>query len=223
MNKSGGAHEISLAPSGGIEPGKVYAYKIVADGKWTIDPDARYRKIVGGQLNGGLVLPACGAGPEALASRVIVDRDTMKVRLTLRSAEGGEPVRRVKASLDRHLLPAGAFTVDAQAGAIDVSLQGLAKGKHTLSVRAFDAKDRESEPIDLPFGSRTSRSTTATASSTCCSSIGSRTATRRTTRRSARRFTTTPTGTAETSRGRSRCSGAATSRSSASARSGSRP
>src|SRR5690606_20944094 len=48
-------------------------------------------------------------------------------------------------------IPQGYFTLDEAKGAIDFSFTGLAKGKHTLSLRAVDGKGRESEPVDLPF------------------------------------------------------------------------
>lgn len=151
MTKSGGAHEVTLSPGNGVEGGKLYAYKLVVDGQWKIDPSAAYRKIVGGQMNSGLVLPACGAGPETRANKVTVNGGEMKVRVRVRSAADGDPPQRVKASLDNGGVPAESFAVDTKAGAVDFTFRGLAKGKHTLSVRAFDKKGREAEPIDLPF------------------------------------------------------------------------
>ena len=146
-----GAHEITLSPNMGIEGGKLFAYKVIADGTWKIDPAAKYRKILGGQMNSGLVLPACNASPEALSGKVAVQADTMKVRVTVRAAADGASAERVKASFDNDALAAGTYMVDAASGAIDFSFAGLAKGKHKLSIRAFYARGREAEPIDLPF------------------------------------------------------------------------
>lgn len=151
MTEAGGAHAITLSPGAGLEGGKLYGYKIVADGVWTIDPKSHYRKIVDGAMNSGLVLPPCGAGPEVLSSRVLVSGAEMKVRVTVRSASDGERVERMKASLDRGGVAPASFAIDAAAGAVDFSFRGLDKGKHTLSLRALDAQSRESEPVDLPF------------------------------------------------------------------------
>jgi len=151
MTKSGNAHEILLSPGAGLVGGQLYAYKIITDGTWRLDPNNRYRKIVDNQMNSGLVLPACEAGPETLSSKVDVNGSAMKVRVTVRSAADGDAPERVKASLDNGGVPAGSFTIDAAAGAIDFSFTGLAKGKHTLSLRTLDKQGREAEPVDLPF------------------------------------------------------------------------
>ena len=59
--------------------------------------------------------------------------------------------RRAARGLDDAGVPASSFTIDTGAGAIDFAFDGLAKGKHTLSLRSFDKKGREAEPVDLPF------------------------------------------------------------------------
>ena len=151
LTKTGSGHEITLSPGPTLEGGKLYAYKIIADGNWTLDPANKYRKLVDGQMNSGLVLPACAAGPETVPGLVALNGAEMKVRATIRSAEDGDAIERVKASLDNVGLPAGSFVIDAAAGAVDFTLLGLGKGKHTLSLRSFDKKGREAEPIDLPF------------------------------------------------------------------------
>jgi glycosidase len=155
MTKSGGEFEITLSPSAKLQPDKLYGYKLVEDGSWKLDPNGKYRKIEGGQMNSALKLPDCEAGPEIVPSRLAAKAagaaGEMTVRIEARAADDGERVARVIARLDRAPLPAGAFTVDDAAGAIDFRVVDLPKGKHTLSLRAVDAKDRESKPIDLPF------------------------------------------------------------------------
>jgi glycosidase len=151
MAKSGGAFEITLAPGAALAGGKLYAYKLIADGQWRLDPENRYRKIVGGQMNSALRMPDCGAGPETAAGHVTVSADGMKVHVTARSAADGTPPERVKASLDGAGVAPASFTVDAKTGSVDFALSGLTKGKHTLSLRTLDAKGREAEPVDLPF------------------------------------------------------------------------
>ena len=151
MAKNGSAHEITLAPGANLVGGQLYGYKIIVDGDWRLDPGNRYRKIVGGEMNSGLVLPECEARPETLAGKVDVTGSAMKVRVTVRSAADGDLLERVKASLDNAGVPKSSFTIDAAAGAIDFAFDGLARGKHTLSLRSFDTKGREAEPVDLPF------------------------------------------------------------------------
>ncbi len=151
MTKNGNAHEIVLSPGTNLVGGQLYAYKIITDGNWRLDPKNRYRKIVGPEMNSALVLPACESGPETLSGKVDVSRGEMKVRVAVRSAADGDAPERVKASLDSKGVPAGSFTIDAAGGAIDFSFSGLEKGKHTLSLRSFDKQGRESEPVDLPF------------------------------------------------------------------------
>jgi neopullulanase len=155
MTSQGGAHahEVTLSPGGanGIEAGKLYAYKVVVDGDWRIDPKSPYRKIVDGQMNSGFVLPECEARPETRSGKVDVSGAEMKVRIIVQSAADGDLIDNIKASLDNAAVPDDSYTEDPALGAIDFKFAGLAKGKHTLSVRAFDKKGRESQPIDLPF------------------------------------------------------------------------
>lgn len=151
MTTSGSVHEITLAPGPNLVGGTMYAYKIVVDGEWRLDPNNRYRKLLGGQMNSAFVLPACDAGPELLAGRVSVSGDAMKVRVRVHRAATGAPPERVSVRLDKKAVAASTFVVDAARGAIDFSFQGLTRGKHTLSLRAVDGQGREAEPIDLPF------------------------------------------------------------------------
>jgi glycosidase len=150
LTKNGDVHEITLAPGPNLEAGTLYAYKLIVDGSWILDPNGKYRKIVGGQMNSGVVLPSCASGPEILADKVSVNDGDMKVHVALRAPTDGVAPEHLKASFDGKTLPDGAFAVSATGG-VDFSLRGLAKGKHTLSLRAFDKQARESDPIDLPF------------------------------------------------------------------------
>ena len=152
MTKNGNTFEATIAPSATAEGGKLYAYKLIVDGNWRLDPEGRYRKIVDGQMNSGLMLPACAAGPEVISGKVDANASgAMKVRVDVRAASDGDAPKRVRASLDKQGLPQGSYTLDAAAGAIDFSFGGLPKGKHTLALTAIDGKNRESEPVELPF------------------------------------------------------------------------
>jgi glycosidase len=125
---------------------------LIVDGNWRLDPMGKYRKIVGGTMNSALKMPDCAAGPELLAETLTSSASgEAKVRIKLRSASDGDKPAKVLGSIDRGKLAPGTWTIDDAAGAVDFKLTGLAKGKHTLSLRAFDAKGREALPIDLPF------------------------------------------------------------------------
>lgn len=149
MTKNGGAFEATIAPGPNAQAGKLYAYKLVVDGTWTIDPGAKYRKIVGGQMNSALVLPECAAAPETTAQPMEVSATGANAVVTARAADDFDPPAKIVASLDRSPVPAGSFEV--KGADVAFRFQGLAKGKHTLSVRTFDKKGREAAPVDLPF------------------------------------------------------------------------
>ncbi len=155
MTKSGSAFEITLARDANLTEGALYAYKIIADGDWMLDPNGRYRKILDGQMNSAFRMPACSAGPELLSDRVDVassgDQGQMRVRVRALAAADGTLPTKAFASLDRGKLPSGSYSIDKSQGAIDFTFSALAAGKHTLSLRTIDAKGREADPIDLPF------------------------------------------------------------------------
>ncbi len=155
LTKNGSAFETTLSPSDTLKGGVLQGYKLVIDGNWRLDPNGKYRKIVDGQMNSGLVLPDCAAGPEIRSNKVettvAMESGVMKVRVMLRSAADGEAVERLKASFDRGKIPEGSFAIDKEAGAVDFTFSSIGRGKHSLSLRAFDKKGRESEAVDLPF------------------------------------------------------------------------
>lgn len=155
MTKTASGFELTLAPSAKLQGGVLYGYKLVIDGQWKLDPNGKYRKIVGGEMNSGLKLPDCEAGPELVSDKVDVTvsgaAGEMKVRVKVNAANDGAPPTRMTASLDRQAVPAGSFVVDAKTGSVSFTLPGLAKGKHTLSLGTVDDKNRNAAPIDLPF------------------------------------------------------------------------
>jgi len=155
LTKTNSGFAITLQPGPKLQGGVLYAYKLITDGTWKLDPAGRYRKIIGGEMNSGLKLPACDTGPELLADKVAVTSagatGEMKVRVTLRAASDGEAPATVGASVDGAKIPVGSWKIDPSAGAVDFTLPGLAKGKHTLSLRSKDGKQREADPVDLPF------------------------------------------------------------------------
>ncbi len=155
LTKTNSGFAITLQPGPKLQGGVLYGYKLIADGTWKLDPAGKYRKIIGGEMNSALKLPACDAGPELLGGKVAVtsagSTGEMKVRVTLRAASDGEAPATMAASIDGAKIPVGSWKIDTSAGAVDFTLTGLPKGKHTLSLRSKDGKQREAEPIDLPF------------------------------------------------------------------------
>ncbi|MBX3275840.1 MAG: hypothetical protein KF729_36620 [Sandaracinaceae bacterium] len=148
-----GVFEITLSPSARLASGGLYAYKLIVDGRWILDPNDTHRKYVDACLNSALYMPPCDAGPEIVAGPLtprFSDRSA-QTRLTILTASDGAPPRDITLRLDGGALPDGAWTLDAAAGALDVRLSGLSEGRHLLSVRVTDAMGREAEPVDLPF------------------------------------------------------------------------
>lgn len=148
-----GIFTITLSPNPRLTSGERYPYKLIVDGTWILDPAEGRRQYDGGCLNSALVMPSCDAGPEIEAGRLDADgaRGTADTHVTVRTAADGAPPREVTFTLDGEPLPAGAARLDVGAGAYDVHLEGLAEGRHLLSVRAVDTEGREAAPVDLPF------------------------------------------------------------------------
>jgi len=156
MTKTPTGFEIKLEPSAKLQGGILYGYKLIIDGNWRLDPAGKYRKLVGGEMNSGLKLPECEAGPELVVPEKVSitksgDAGDVKVRVKVNAANDGDRPVRMTASLDRGAIPAGSWKVDAATATVDITLPALAKGKHTLSLRTEDGKKRGAEPIDLPF------------------------------------------------------------------------
>jgi glycosidase len=153
-----GVYTITVGPENGLVPGRLHAYRIIVDGEYVLDPRAAYRKYDGDCINSGLLAPACDAGPEIVPMTRLVPRfdaatrtGAAEVRVAVLTAVDGSAPADVRFALDGAPLPAGAVTLDADAGAYDVRLSDLPIGRHVLSVRARDTRGREAEPIDLPF------------------------------------------------------------------------
>jgi glycosidase len=152
MTKTGDGFSITLQPSASAVGGTLYGYKFIVDGNWILDPTNKYRKIVGDQMNSGLKLPECSAGPELLAQKVAATADgKMTAHVDVLRASDGNPVDRVKASFDGNPVVKANVGIDATTGGLNFSYDQLAKGKHVLTMRAVDKQGRESDPVDLPF------------------------------------------------------------------------
>ncbi len=148
-------YEITLSPSARVVSGERYAYKLIEGGTWILDPASTHREYVDGCLNSAFVMPACAAGPEIrvseLVSRVEGGAGRAETRVTILTATDGSPPRAIAMTLDGAALPDGAVALDREAGAFDVTLEGLALGRHELSIRVTDEAGRDAAPVDLAF------------------------------------------------------------------------
>lgn len=141
-----GVFERRLSPDDGLIGGQRYAYKLIVDGHWRIDPGARLHKYDGDCVNSALELPRCAAGPEILGEPVDARADGATVRFAVHRPADGARVEQVTATLNGEplALPGsadGRFTLDLD----------LAAGRHVVAVRARDAQGRAAEPVDLVF------------------------------------------------------------------------
>ena len=151
MTQSGQSFSVTVGPSASVTAGILYAYKFVVDGTWMLDPENRYRKIVGGEMNSALKLPECSAGPELSSEAVSATAaGDMTVHVNVNAASDGINPTKVLALLDGAELPTGTWTTDSSCG-VTFHFSGLTKGKHTLSLQAEDSQSRKADPIDLPF------------------------------------------------------------------------
>lgn len=152
-----GTYEVTLSPNPRLTPGELYAYKLIVDGEWILDPNARYRKYADACLNSALRMPGCTLGPEIRAGELTTaydaatDTGSAAVTITVLTASDGAPPESVDVRLDGEAVPDLDAALDPARGAYDLLLSGLAPGRHVLSVRVTDGEDREAEPVDLPF------------------------------------------------------------------------
>ena len=149
MRRDANGFTLTLGPDDGLLPGQRYAYKIIVDGQWRIDPGARLRQYDGDCVNSGLRAPACDAQPEIIAAPVTATPDGAgQATFRVPKAIDGTPLSAVEARLDGQPI---AYRLDAAAGEFTIDFEGLQPGRHVIAVRALDALDRPAEPVDLVF------------------------------------------------------------------------
>ena len=102
-----GVFEVTLMPNARLVSGELYAYKLIVDGNWILDPNERYRKYVDTCLNSALQMPACDAGPEILAGELTTNFEdgSARTRITILTAEDGAAPETIAMSLDGAALP----------------------------------------------------------------------------------------------------------------------
>lgn len=148
LARDGDGFARTFGPADGLTPGQRYAYKLIVDGQWRIDPGAKLRQYDGNCVNSGLQAPACDAGPLIAAQPIAASpAGDLEARFTVARAIDAAPLAEITTTLDG--LPIE-WRIGADHG-LQVTARGLDPGRHVLAVRATDAQGRAAEPVDLVF------------------------------------------------------------------------
>ncbi|MBU1430051.1 hypothetical protein KKF91_05735 [Myxococcota bacterium] len=150
MIREGDRFSVTLDARDGLSPGQLYAYKLVVDGRWILDPEGTHRKYDGDCVNSAFLFPDCEAPAVTLAPirpQLSENRGAVTVQGRAFKAASGAEIVDLSARLDGEAV---ALAVD-ESGAFSVALTALEIGRHTLSVRAIDAAGEAAAPIDAVF------------------------------------------------------------------------
>ncbi|MCA9674284.1 MAG: glycosyl hydrolase [Myxococcales bacterium] len=141
-----------------LDPG-IWAYKLVVTRpggttEWILDPGNAYRAYDGGIENSAVRVPDCHVPLLEMIDHQVAGSGTAHVRVRVVRGAGGAPVTRdgVHVVL-RHDASEAEVTdgVSFDGAVVDVSLAGLAAGKHTLVFDAQDGDGAAAEPLRVPF------------------------------------------------------------------------
>jgi glycosidase len=144
--------QVTLAPG-------FYAYKLIVDGQWQLDPAERWQKYVGGIANSGVQVADCHLPVLALSTNAVTrpaagqgqytatvafvpgegapDLDPASVQATLRKDGATTPITGVK--------------INASHETIALDVTGLADGKYTAFVTAKDYAGQATQSLRLVF------------------------------------------------------------------------
>lgn len=131
-----------------LAPGE-YAYKLVVDGQYVLDPSTGYTKYSGGVENSDLRVDDCNAPLLDLVSWKVTGA-ALDGALQITDGAGGNGIDAsgLALTLDGAPLPARGFTPD---GAIQLHADGLATGKHLIRANFNDRKGAPAKELYLPF------------------------------------------------------------------------
>ncbi len=146
MNASNGAF-VGRVP---LAPGR-YAYKIIVDGTWQLDPASTLRKYVSGIENSAVDVIDCYLPSLAVASQTNVSGH-YKAHLSFvpGAAQTQLDVASVKATLRKDFADS-AIAATSDGASIDVDAPNLANGKYTIFVDAKDRLGRVAPTLRLVF------------------------------------------------------------------------
>jgi glycosidase len=138
----GGAFSLALGPEAGLEPGRTYAYKLIVDGEWRLDPGQTRQKFDGNCVNSAFEVPACADAPEVEVTAV----GARTFEAIPRAAAGGSPELTLLFTLDGF-----PWSPVCELGTCTAELSDLAPGRHVVTAQAVDADGRTSSPVSVPF------------------------------------------------------------------------
>lgn len=136
-----GVFTLTLGPDDGLSPGATYAYKLIVDGEWRLDPAQSRQKFDGNCVNSAFELPACADAPEVAVTAIGNTFEAIP-----RAAAGGSRELTLVFTLDG--FPWSPF---CQLGTCEADLSDLAPGRHVVTAQATDADGRTSTPLTVPF------------------------------------------------------------------------
>ncbi len=123
-----------------------YAYKLIVDGTWQLDPLSTTRKYAGAIENSGVTVSDCYLPSLALASQAItLGHYAAHVSFVPGAAQTQLDPSSITTTLRKD------FSDTPKASSLDIDLAGLANGKYTLFVNAKDRLGRTAEPLRLVF------------------------------------------------------------------------
>ena len=126
-----------------------YAYKLVVDGQYVLDPGNPWTRYSGGVLNSALRVPDCHTPLITVASFAAAS-GALEATLQLTDAADahGLDAAGFKATLDGATLAPQQFTPQGQ---VMLHAAGLAKGKHVVRVAFSDRANSAARDLYLPF------------------------------------------------------------------------
>jgi len=145
---SDGAGGYALAKT--LDPG-VYAYKLVVDDNWILDPGNAYRKYDGGVENSGMRVEDCH-DPQLVLDSFATTADGATAVVDVLRGAGGSAIDSDTVTVTLlHDFADSAAAHDFSNHQISAAPSGLAAGKYTLLFEASDLDGRPAKPLHLPF------------------------------------------------------------------------
>jgi glycosidase len=135
----------------------LWAYKLVVDGSWQLDPESPLRKYSGGIENSAVRVEDCRLPVLALETKSVTRPAAGQGRFaaTVRFASGKGGAKLDPSTLEATLKKDGASTpvsgMTINQGLVTLDVGNLADGKYTIIVRASDEAGRKAKPLRLIF------------------------------------------------------------------------